>query len=80
LCDSVKACERGPVIASLLRDRGYNAITEEGLDNMQSIVLKAKQFSSQGDIVLLSPACASFGMFRDYKDRGAQFTREVEKL
>lgn len=72
--------ERGPVIASLLRDRGYNAITEEGLDNMQSIVLRAKQFSSQGDIVLLSPACASFGMFRDYKDRGAQFTREVEKL
>lgn len=33
---------------------------------------------SPGGIVLLSPACASFGMFRDYRDRGEQFSKLVE--
>jgi hypothetical protein len=33
-----------------------------------------------GDAVLLSPACSSFDMFRDYKDRGDVFVREVRTL
>jgi UDP-N-acetylmuramoylalanine--D-glutamate ligase len=34
----------------------------------------------KGDVVLLSPACASFDMFRDYEDRGRQFKKIVMEL
>jgi UDP-N-acetylmuramoylalanine--D-glutamate ligase len=34
--------------------------------------------SRPGDIVLLSPGCASYGWFRDYRDRGDQFIRMAQ--
>lgn len=52
----------------------------EGLENMQEIVHAASKIASPGDVVLLSPACASFDMFKNYKDRGEQFKREVLNL
>ena len=52
----------------------------EGLKNMKEIVQKAASISELGDVVLLSPACASFDMFKNYKDRGNQFKEEVGKL
>jgi UDP-N-acetylmuramoylalanine--D-glutamate ligase len=36
--------------------------------------------ASRGDVVLLSPACASFDMFRDFEDRGRQFKQAVNAL
>lgn len=52
----------------------------EGADSMEKIILAASKLAQPGDVVLLSPACASFGMFKNYKDRGNQFKEEVRKL
>jgi UDP-N-acetylmuramoylalanine--D-glutamate ligase len=40
----------------------------------------AFHFSSKGDVVLLSPACASFDLFKNYEDRGNQFKQAVKDL
>jgi UDP-N-acetylmuramoylalanine--D-glutamate ligase len=48
--------------------------------SMAVIVDKANKLAKSGDIVLLSPASASFGMFKNYIDRGEQFTAAVNKI
>ncbi len=53
---------------------------QEGARNMEEIVKKAKGIAKSGDIVILSPACASFDMFKNYEDRGQQFISEVNKI
>ena len=47
---------------------------------MQEIVDIVQLEAKSGDIVLLSPACASFGMFKNYQDRGDQFIKAVKNL
>mgnify|MGYP001190677776 FL=1 len=48
-------------------------------DNLDDAYFLAKQESIKGDIILLSPACASIDMFKDYQDRGNRF-KELMKL
>jgi UDP-N-acetylmuramoylalanine--D-glutamate ligase len=43
-------------------------------------VKAAFHFASPGDTVLLSPACASFDLFKNYEDRGDQFKQAVRDL
>jgi UDP-N-acetylmuramoylalanine--D-glutamate ligase len=47
---------------------------------MTEAVRAARDLATPGDAVLLSPACSSFDMFRDYKDRGDAFVRAVREL
>lgn len=48
--------------------------------SMHEAVEQARALAQQGDAVLLSPACASFDLFRGYTDRGDQFRKEVLQL
>jgi len=47
-------------------------------ENMLEAVFKAAENAVDGDVVLLSPACSSFDMFRDYRHRGEAFRKAVE--
>ena len=47
---------------------------------MQEAVKAAAELAREGDAVLLSPACSSFDMFKDYKERGDVFVRAVQEL
>jgi len=48
--------------------------------SLREAVEWAAREAAAGDVVLMSPACASFDMFRDYQDRGRQFKSAVESL
>ena len=48
--------------------------------NMNEAVKQSYNLANTGDVVLLSPACASFDLFSNFEDRGMQFKREVRKL
>jgi UDP-N-acetylmuramoylalanine--D-glutamate ligase len=48
--------------------------------SMTEVVNRAKALAKPGGVVLLSPACASFGLFKNYSDRGEQFSAAVQEL
>lgn len=55
-------------------------VPKEEVDNMDKAVKTAYKSAKAGDIVLLSPGCASFGLFKNEFDRGDQFNEAVRKL
>jgi UDP-N-acetylmuramoylalanine--D-glutamate ligase len=50
------------------------------VENLEAAVRDAYKSSRSGDVVLLSPACSSFDMFRDYTERGKRFKALVQEL
>ncbi len=83
--ESIKAVvligQMAPKIKEAIEKTGtFKGKIVEGAKSMAEIVRQAKTIAKEGDIVLLSPACASFDMFPNYKERGIQFKSEVNKL
>lgn len=50
------------------------------VSTMNDAVKTAQHIAEKGDVVLLSPACASFDLFENYEDRGRQFKQAVQNL
>ncbi len=68
-----------PKIEKSLRSVGFTDFSSGG-NTMAEIVAAAKAAAKSGDVILLSTGCASFGLFKDYKDRGNQFKTAVNTL
>ncbi|MBC7887246.1 MAG: UDP-N-acetylmuramoyl-L-alanine--D-glutamate ligase [Ferruginibacter sp.] len=68
--DNSKIHEAFGGFVSLMADAG----------SAEEAVKAAFRFADKGDVVLLSPACASFDLFKNYEDRGEQFKHAVKEL
>jgi UDP-N-acetylmuramoylalanine--D-glutamate ligase len=78
---------RARAVVLIGRDREQIAAALDGCGvplvraaDMDQAVQKARAASVSGDAVLLSPACASYDMFRNYAHRGEMFAAAVNKL
>jgi UDP-N-acetylmuramoylalanine--D-glutamate ligase len=67
--------ESAPAIARALADQ----VSVEVVGTLEAAVDRAREIAKPGDVVLLSPACASFDQFRDYADRGRRFQALVRR-
>lgn len=66
--------------SKIIRLKSRKQIQQYDARTMQEAVGKAAQFAHAGDIVLLSPGAASFGLFRHEFERGEEFVKWVKKL
>ncbi len=82
--DAVKRQVRGLVLigrdASMLADALGDVVPVTWATDMSDAVQKAAGLARPGDAVLLSPACASFDMFRNYEHRGDVFRDAVARI
>ncbi|MHC4745086.1 MAG: glutamate ligase domain-containing protein, partial [Planctomycetota bacterium] len=74
--------QTAPKIAEAIEDAGieHRASSIERVDSLAQAVSFAAKIAIPGDVVLLSPACASYDMFENFQQRGREFTNLVENI
>lgn len=84
LVEALRDKGRGVVLlgeaAARIEEAIGGAVPVQRAKTMQGAVLRAFGMAKPGDAVLLSPACASLDMFKNYADRGDRFTEAVAAL
>ncbi len=72
--------DEAPVIAAALEAAGFSSFEILEAPTAESFTRRAAELAAPGSVVLLSPASASFGLFKNYADRGEQFIAAVKSL
>jgi UDP-N-acetylmuramoylalanine--D-glutamate ligase len=70
----------GEAADKLLAVARQAGVTGEKVDSLEAAVRQAAQVATAGDVVLLSPACASWDMFSSFEERGSMFKKAVHTL
>lgn len=65
-------------MAEVAKDKGHTNVIS--VDTLEEAVNLCSKKAKAGDSILLSPACASWGMFKNYEERGCLFKDLVDKL
>ncbi len=70
----------GKIEADILKSENYSNLPIYKAKTFNEAILTAKKVAEKGDIVILSPACASFDMFKNFEERGNVFKDIVNNL
>mgnify|MGYP001568911524 CR=1 FL=1 len=85
MCKNIIETAKAVVVLGEAAERIKKELELSGFKNihearsMKDAILKSVSLSQKGDKILLSPACASFDMFKDYEERGRTFKKIVLK-
>mgnify|MGYP002632859535 FL=1 len=84
LCDSLKSHVKTVLLigqdAELMQQSWSDCVAIERVENMAEAVKRARVIATEGDVVLLSPACASFDMYTGFEARGNHFATLVRSM
>jgi UDP-N-acetylmuramoylalanine--D-glutamate ligase len=82
--DAMKRKVKALIVLGEAKDKIQNAFSDivktKAVDSLSQALNEAYEMADSGDCILLSPMCASFDMFKNYKERGKVFKEEAMKL
>jgi len=76
----VAATEQSEVDGPSTSLHSVAATQSEIVSSLSEAIRQVNKIAESGDVVLLSPACASYDMFENYEQRGNEFTKLVKSL